>query len=355
MSAPDRALLDALQRQFTNAPGMFTLWNAAVAAYPERPETWYGLGDSYFHWGALAGIDNALARAENAFRRGWILDSSANGDADFAQPFVAEPMVHMVELAHLRADTAEVLRLTALALAADSSSELAWVFRWHRAVMSGRPALEQFWKYSRVIPQASLEDIAGFLIWSGMVHGENARLAFWDRWSDGVMPQKSSNMQSAFALNSGRPGAVPAVRPFPGYPEREGLRRRLKESVFWGGDSVAADRAARQLSQFADGPPLAGWERRPQYQDICALGLWRAEHGNTTAATAASHRLRSTRITGLAGLDSVSFVQFREFCPAMLDAYVAVAQHATDARTTCKLSRIRWRGHSSSRCAAARP
>jgi hypothetical protein len=34
---------------------MFGKWNAAVKAYPDRPETWYGLGDSYFHWEHLAG------------------------------------------------------------------------------------------------------------------------------------------------------------------------------------------------------------------------------------------------------------------------------------------------------------
>ena len=60
LSAPDRALLDAMRRQFTNAPGMLARWNAAVSAYPERPETWYGLGDAYFHWG-IAGRNRRSA------------------------------------------------------------------------------------------------------------------------------------------------------------------------------------------------------------------------------------------------------------------------------------------------------
>ena len=92
-----------------------------MSAYPERPETWYGLGDSYFHWGMLAGIDDALARADDAFRRGWALDSAANGDAALSGPLIAETMDHLVVLAHLRGDTAEVLRLTALVLATDST------------------------------------------------------------------------------------------------------------------------------------------------------------------------------------------------------------------------------------------
>ena len=332
LSAPDLALLDALQGQWTNAPGMFAVWNAAVTAYPERPETWYGLGDSYFHWGALAGFDDALVRAENAFRRGWALDSATSGAAAIAGPFVAEPLSHMVELAHLRGDTAEVLRLTTLALSADSSSALAVVLRWHRATMQGQQALDLFWRDADGVTQGSLKAMVGFLVWTGMVPAERARTALWDRWSRGMIPQMSSNMFSAFALNGGRPGEVPQSRPFPGYAERESVRRRLKEAAFWDGDSAIASAAARLLSTFADAPPISGAGARPQYQDICALGLWRAAHGDMIAATTASRRLRATRIPDLTGLDSVSFVQYREFCPAILDASVAVAEGAADAR-----------------------
>ena len=41
LSASDRALLDALTRQWANAPTMFERWNAVVTAYPARPENWY--------------------------------------------------------------------------------------------------------------------------------------------------------------------------------------------------------------------------------------------------------------------------------------------------------------------------
>ena len=116
------------------------MWNAAVSAYPERPETWYGLADSYFHWGMLAGIEDALARAENAYRRGWALDSAANGSAALSGPLIAETMDHLVVLAHLRGDTAEVLRLTALVLATDSTSDLARKLSWHRAAVLGPSA-----------------------------------------------------------------------------------------------------------------------------------------------------------------------------------------------------------------------
>ena len=90
LSAPDRALYDVMEEQWLSAPDMFRKWQAAVSAYPERPETWYGLGDSYFHWGALAGIDDPLRKAESAFRRGWALDSAA-GDGTLPTPLIPKP------------------------------------------------------------------------------------------------------------------------------------------------------------------------------------------------------------------------------------------------------------------------
>jgi DNA-binding SARP family transcriptional activator len=79
LSPADRAWLDVQTANTTNAPEEFARWNVVVAAYPDRPETWYGLGDTYYHWGRLAGIDSSLEQAEAAFRRGWQLDSAANG------------------------------------------------------------------------------------------------------------------------------------------------------------------------------------------------------------------------------------------------------------------------------------
>ena len=125
LSAPDRALMDAMLNQWRDGPGMFRNWRAAVSAYPDRPETWYGLGDGYFHWGMLAGLDDPLRRAEEAFRRGWQLDSSMAGGQPAPGPLVVEPLIHLMELAHMRGDTAEVRRLAAYVFAADSSNERA--------------------------------------------------------------------------------------------------------------------------------------------------------------------------------------------------------------------------------------
>ena len=81
------------------------------------------------------------------------------------------------------------------------------------------------------------------------------------------------------------------------------MRRRLPESTSWGGDSDLANDAARQLVRYADAPPATGKSARPQFQDICVLGLWRVARGDLAAGERAAQRLRSTRRPGLTGLD----------------------------------------------------
>jgi serine/threonine-protein kinase len=332
LSPADRALLDAMQRQWTNAPGMFATWRGAVAAYPERPETWYGLGDAYFHWGLLAGIDEALGKADAAFRRGWALDSAANGDAALAGPLVAEPMIHLVDLAHLRGDTAEVLRLTALVLLADSSSDVAQAVRWHRAVVEGPTARRDFWKPSGDADQRAVGNIVHFITWTGLAAEDLSRAAAAHRAGlQAHDPGFAANELTAMALNSGRPGDVPRLRNYADYAPREDLRRRLKDWAFWGGDSSVAISAAGELSRVVDAPPLRGAGARLQFMDICAMGMWRVARGDAAAAGTAAERLRATRIPGLTGRDSVSFVQHREFCSALLEASRAVAQGRSDA------------------------
>ncbi len=110
-----------------------------------------------------------------------------------------------------------------------------------------------------------------------------------------------------------------------------GLRRSLEVGASWGGDSTAANEAARQLSHFADGPPTHGQGARARYWDICRLGLWRAALGDAPAGQAAAHRLREGRLPGLAAGDSAQFEHYRELCAALLDAEAASAQNRGDA------------------------
>ena len=327
LGAPDRALNDAMVKQWQSAPEMFRVWNAAVSAYPERPETWYGLADSYFHWGMLAGIEDALARADNGYRRGWALDSAANGDAALSGPLIAETMDHLVVLAHVRGDTAEVLRLTALVLGTDSTSDLARKLAWHRAAVLGLQPRRAFWEH---LPGGGPKIIMGivlFTLWTPVAAEDHPRAALENQRRYEVHDPGFRSFARYFeAFNGGRPGDAP-----PPDDVEHGLRRSLEVGAWWGGDTAAANEAAYQLSRFAEGPVVAGGLARMQQADICRLGLWRAGRGDAAAAESAALQLRAERLPGLAPGDSTERAHYRELCASLLEANSAVTRGRPDA------------------------
>ena len=200
----DRALLEVSIGQWSGAPDMFQKWHAAASAYPERPEVWYGLGDSYFHWGMLAGMRDPLRRAGEAFRRGWVLDSSSTSDSMLPKqsPLFAEPLFHMVELAQIAGDTAEVRRLVALGLAVDSTDRY---LQWHLAVSLGDSARRAFWTRPD-LPDGVFSIITLFTSWTGIAASDGARARTEDvrRWRR-KNPDFARFVQHGVAMNAGRP------------------------------------------------------------------------------------------------------------------------------------------------------
>ena len=332
LSGADQVLLDAMLGQFRSAPDMFGKWKAAVKAYPDRPETWYGLGDTYFHWGHLAGVENALTGAETAFRRGWALDSAVAGDAPPAGPLVAEPMEHLVQLAQVRGDSAEVRRLAAWVVAADSGSHLAQTMRWHVALLEGPAALDAYWRRMADPSQSSsLMPIVRFITWTGVGMEDYPRVAAADlrRLRDHQFDD-SNYALTTFAYNHGRPGDVPEGNADPGWADRWGLRARVRAAMWWDGDSLAGERAARVLARYADTPPAEG-SLRAYYEDVCTLAHLRVARGDYAAAEAAAARLRAARIPGLRGADSASFTNYPKLCAALLEAARASGLGSPDA------------------------
>jgi len=332
LSAIDQALLDATQGQWINAPVMFRQWNAVVSGYPDRPEGWYGLGDAYFHWGALSGDEDFAARAEDAFRRGWRLDSAA---AAFpGSQLVPEPVRHLVELAHMRGDTAEVRRLVTYVLSVDSSSHLAQTLRWHLAVIDGDSARRRYWAAAGAGLGESADELVRFATWTGIGAADlplaNALEERRYRVHD---PGDGFSFRRSVSLNSGRPSSFPLQSEVPGdWLPREGLRSRIREAMHWDGDSATAVMAVRVLSRYADAPPAKGQALRAQLQDVCAVGNWQAAGGGVQAAESATRKLKAAHLSGLTGADSSSFVQSLELCAALLDAAVASASAGLDAR-----------------------
>ena len=330
LGGPDRALLDAGEGGvFLDRQALFRKLSAAVAAYPDRPETWYGLGDAYFHWGLLAGIQDPLRRAQEAFQRGWQLDSAAR-EGPPAGP-VVEPLIHLVELAHLRGDTAEVRRWTAHILAADSSSEQARALEWHRAALEPEPERRAYWSSLGAGSTATLFEVANFITWTGEGGDDEEavdRLIRRLRTVEGNW----SFMLTVYALNRGRPDEAEAATDGRGGSH---LRDRLRWALWWDGDLASAVNVARELRRSADGPPASGTAAlRSQYEDICALGLWRAARGELAAARPAVARLRAAHATGLQGSDSASAEHFSRLCAELLDAAIATGERRPEARAS---------------------
>lgn len=332
LSPADRALLDVGTEQWASAPEMFAGWNKAVAAYPNRPELWYGLGDAHFHWGSLAGEDGWAQRAADAFHRGWQLDSAAAGPSAVSGQPVAEPLGHMIELAQMRGDTAAVLHLSGRLLAVDSTSSFAQVLMWHRALVTSDLAREAFWDDSAHARQSKMMQIQIFVLWSGVgvvdLPRATAELARQLRAHDPGF----EFLLTSIALNAGRPGDIPPERPASGYAAHKLLRTRLRRALSWDGDTTEAVAAARLLSQLADAPPVAGEGGRQQLYDICTLGEWRASRGDNAAAAAASTRLRTARTVSPTQVDSARLARYVSLCATLLDAMHASGLRLPEAR-----------------------
>ena len=331
LSAVDRALLHVTALDWTSAQELFEKAHAAVSAYPDRPEFWYGLGEAYLHSGPPAGIDSSFERAAYAFRRGWQLDSVASGNLlSLSTPLVAEPVRHMVELAQLRGDTAEVRALSSRVLAMDSTSELATVLRWHRAVSDGESARHAFWDDLGRGPERGVGRIMLFMLWTG-IGAEDYGRAIAERQrsleADGL---RTPNARMETPLNQGRPSKVVRQAESSARGPRAEIRDAIHNALYWGGDTIAGRDAARQLARWADAPTMEGSAARPQYQDICTVGQWRAAHGDMAAANTASRRLRAAGLARLTANDSVGRVL--SLCAALLDASRATALALPDAR-----------------------
>jgi len=327
----DRALLDATLADRRRAPDPFGRWDAVVTAFPERPEAWYALGQAHYAWGALAGEARPLERAAEAFRRGWLLDSVAGARRGDGEP-VAEATLFMVNLAHLRGDTAEVLRLAARVLANDSTTTLARTMMWHRALVTSDAARVAFWQANSDASQRTIMWISLFVTWSGIGVVDYPKVTEVDRRRLRAHdPGYSQFAFTAMALILGRPSDVPRDGPGMGSTNRTGPRAQLRNAMWWNADTLIAIEAARRMSDAAAVPPSDGTAARERVYDACTLGEWRASRGDYAAAAAASRQLRSAPFAIMP--DSAAVVRYAGLCAALLDAMHASGLKLPGARS----------------------
>ena len=279
LSAADRALLVATlgpsYPALTTHGQWLGAWETAARLAPTQPEAWYGLGDTYFHLGALTGRDSGFAQAEAAFARAVALDSN----------FTA-PMVHLVQIAIVREDPRAVRRLAAVYAARDSTSESAVYLRWRVAVALGDSAKARAIEGALdTLPVGVLEQIASWASQDGVAvetAWRAARIAV--RRASAQEADYAMRVFMVLAANLGRFTEREAVR-------QRWLRRqsrpvdgdaeRLEEAVVLDGDSAAGraalERLEKQSPRRAPGPVAcapASWMllRPTAHADTSGLG-----------------------------------------------------------------------------------
>jgi len=295
-------------------------WERAIAAGPNRPEAWYELGDLQLHLGGATPMPRqAWIDARAAFRRAVALDSTYTA-----------PLAHLIQMAARDGDS------TALAAVwrhyqryASPDDETADFLRWRVAYAMGDSATAQRLRSGLSgMPSASLLRIA---LWSP-VEGVGVR--------DGmramaILQERSRSSGDPLALDlcpwlCGSFGWLRAhrasMRAIWDYGEdRENPRvMPIMDALFYGGDSLAAERAVTDLVRR---PPVRTltrvtadyfvtlwqlWHGGPvTRQDVGALAAQLRHAGHAEArvrallALASARREPSSALAQLAAIDSL--------------------------------------------------
>jgi len=342
LSPRDRVLLAAFAGPRYPAPYPFVEqiagWQRATEVLWDSPETWYQLGDVIFHRAPNTGGEWPLRRAAAAFRRAFELDSA-----------FAAPLDHLVEIAVLTGDTAEVRRLGDLYLTKYPEAELSDFVRWRMTVvLGGDSAPAEFRSRFDRMNVRSLTRIVAFAQLSGIggADVEPASVALARkapvRTAD---PEGAHWTLASLALNQGRPSqareAVEAIREFG--TAHEVLWQHVLNGFLGDGDSTAAANAVQRLLPTIDAPsPASPAGRVEMNTDLCVLGLWHTQRREWETAQRALSRIREFG----AHEDVIPAWPPSYVCAGVVEAAIAVGRKRTDARPVLaradSLVRLGW-------------
>ena len=333
LSTRDRALLMAqagpeYPDPSTRRAENLRAWELAVAAVPDGPEAWFGLGDQLFHWGSVLQVTDARERAIAAFRRALELDSNFAG-----------PLQRLLETAATSGDTASVHRLGTLSLAADSTSEIADYLKWRMALALGDSGMMS--RLRDRFPQMSdqsLGEIVAHAQYDGVGTGDVRQVIDILQHRAGTRSEQETAFMVAWsaALNGGRPNDALAAHDGwrqavtlldPRFPRQ----LQVLDAIYWQGDAAAGNTMALELSRSADAPLASGLQdRNRQYGDICVVSQWRLWNGRLDTIERAIALLRSAAPPrGYSA--SVKTTVNPSVCAAVLYAWLATVRRAAEA------------------------
>jgi len=291
-------------------------WEALAAAYPDRVEVWYELGDVLYHFGDAAGLDSALTRALDAWSHAAALDS-----------LYSPALQHQITVYVARGDTANVRKVADVIygrlrpdakyreadawIAATALQDEQWLAGLRKHV--SELVSDQAWIAAGEIADAGLASTN-----VGLLH-------------ETAIERSTTSSDRAFnraqyattLLNLGRPAAALAALS----PVKEDVNaaehayRVLAAALTWPGvDSAATAQAVRTLSDVAvarraDAPV----EQTMSYR--CVLETWRVLHGQGTTVHETIETMRASPAEGwrVAG------------CAAHLDALLKVRSGLPEA------------------------
>jgi tetratricopeptide (TPR) repeat protein len=335
LSREDLALLAAwpLITRFPTGPELIGRWRVAAEEYPDRAEIWYWLGDAYYHAGRGVGLDDRLGLAQQAFRRGWALDSANAFDslAPARSPLLAEPLKHMVEIAQMKHDTALVLRLARIGLSTDSTRDRAWYFRWHQALALGDSARRAFWADSDRIDARAIAQISAFITVSGSGSQDWLRATRLDtRNEENGRPGVTAESHLTVLLNGGRPHEVHRMLALPD-DSTWGVVGKVMGALYWEQDTSGTEDVVRRLALLSHGHLRSGRSGMQQLRALCTTAIWRAAHADFADVATVIRRLPHAIPPAISGWDSIRATQYASLCAALLDAMQSGGLHLPDA------------------------
>lgn len=252
---------------------------------PDRAESWYWLGDAYYHYNFELRMEEALDLAADAFRRSLKLD-----------PNFAAPMEHLIDTTARRGNANETNRLGEEYLARHGEADVAGFFRWRVAVtVRDSAALAELRGQFDALSIQSLWRILGYAQVDGVRLADAfgaARAMEIANLTPGERDLSFHRLHN-FAMNTGRPsdGEEWLSR---WADQRDARRQRLVNAAFWGGDTASARRAASEMSVELESPlPTEAEAREDRFRDLCTLEIWKQRAGGGPIDGRSIARLRA--------------------------------------------------------------